>query len=109
MRIQAAMLHSIVKVERLQLKTKNQPVKWCITSQISTSGSSLWEKLITCLSTIISVLYSQGQFVGVMGKVGSGKSSLLSAITAEMRKAFGKVKGCYLSICEVFFYVILFR
>ena len=33
----------------------------------------------------------QGQLVGVVGKVGSGKSSLLAAITAEMRRADGQV------------------
>ena len=30
--------------------------------------------------------------MGVVGKVGSGKSSLLMAITAEMRKTFGEVR-----------------
>ena len=34
----------------------------------------------------------QGQFVGVIGKVGSGKSSLLSAILAEMCKIRGHVR-----------------
>ncbi|XP_028396229.1 LOW QUALITY PROTEIN: multidrug resistance-associated protein 7-like [Dendronephthya gigantea] len=33
----------------------------------------------------------QGQFIGVIGHVGSGKSSLLSAITADMDKSQGKV------------------
>ena len=33
----------------------------------------------------------QGKFVGVVGKVGTGKSSLLAAITAEMRKISGHV------------------
>lgn len=33
----------------------------------------------------------QGELIGVIGKVGSGKSSLLSAITAEMRKRQGEV------------------
>ena len=44
----------------------------------------------------------QGQLVGVVGKVGSGKSSLLAAITAEMRRKDGQVsealnmvKGCH--------------
>ncbi len=31
--------------------------------------------------------------MGVVGKVGSGKSSLLSAITAEMRRKDGKVSA----------------
>ena len=34
----------------------------------------------------------QGQFVGVMGKVGAGKSSLLGAILAEMCKVRGHVR-----------------
>ena len=33
----------------------------------------------------------QGQLVGVVDKVGSGKSSLLAAITAEMRRKYGQV------------------
>ena len=33
----------------------------------------------------------QGKLVGVTGKVGSGKSSLLAAITAEMRRLHGQV------------------
>ena len=36
-------------------------------------------------------MYLQGQLVGVIGTVGSGKSSLLSAITAEMDKIGGQV------------------
>ena len=35
--------------------------------------------------------YLQGQFIGVVGKVGSGKSSLLAAITAEMNITQGEV------------------
>ena len=38
-----------------------------------------------------TVLKSQGELVGVVGRVGSGKSSLLSAITAEMIKLQGDV------------------
>ena len=36
-------------------------------------------------------MHFQGSLVGVIGKVGSGKSSLLSAITAEMRKDHGDI------------------
>ncbi|XP_011404304.1 PREDICTED: multidrug resistance-associated protein 7-like isoform X1 [Amphimedon queenslandica] len=39
----------------------------------------------------IDISIKRGSFVGVTGKVGSGKSSLLSAITAEMRKIRGKI------------------
>ena len=34
----------------------------------------------------------QGQLIGVIGKVGSGKSSILAAITAEMEKRLGEVR-----------------
>ena len=37
-------------------------------------------------------LLLQGQLIGVIGKVGSGKSSLLAAITAEMEKRLGEVR-----------------
>lgn len=33
----------------------------------------------------------KGELVGVLGRVGSGKSSLLSAIIGDMRKAEGEV------------------
>ena len=33
----------------------------------------------------------QGQFLGVAGKVGSGKSSLISALTGEMNKTEGTI------------------
>ena len=38
------------------------------------------------------LLLLQGQLIGVIGKVGSGKSSLLAAITAEMEKRLGEVR-----------------
>ena len=38
----------------------------------------------------------QGNLVGVTGKVGSGKSSLLAAITAEMIRVNGQVKLVYM-------------
>ena len=49
-----------------------------------------------CVDVIVFVLccvviVMQGQFIGVVGKIGSGKTSLLSAITAEMCKVQGKV------------------
>ncbi|XP_041353425.1 ATP-binding cassette sub-family C member 10-like [Gigantopelta aegis] len=45
--------------------------------------------------TNISLNIHMGQFVGVIGKVGSGKSSLLSALLAEMTRLTGKVSvGC---------------
>lgn len=40
---------------------------------------------------IIDFLSFKGQMVGVIGKVGAGKSSLLAAITAEMEKRHGQV------------------
>jgi len=36
---------------------------------------------------------TQGQFIGVVGKVGSGKTSLLAAINAEMCKVHGEVSS----------------
>ncbi|XP_077967983.1 ATP-binding cassette sub-family C member 10-like [Styela clava] len=41
--------------------------------------------------TDISLQIREGQFIGVIGSVGSGKSSLLSAILAEMKKENGKL------------------
>ena len=40
---------------------------------------------------LVSGNFLQGQFVGVVGRVGSGKSSLLAAITAEMNITQGEV------------------
>lgn len=39
----------------------------------------------------ISLKVKRGQLVGVIGRVGAGKTSLLNAITAEMRKKGGEV------------------
>ncbi|XP_015763601.1 PREDICTED: multidrug resistance-associated protein 7-like [Acropora digitifera] len=41
--------------------------------------------------TNITLPVKKGQFIGVIGKVGSGKSSLLAAITAEMEKRLGEI------------------
>ncbi|XP_078352062.1 ATP-binding cassette sub-family C member 10-like isoform X2 [Oculina patagonica] len=41
--------------------------------------------------TNINFCIETGQLIGVIGKVGSGKSSLLAAITAEMEKRLGEV------------------
>ena len=47
---------------------------------------------VNCIHVLtICFVRKQGEFVGITGKVGSGKSSLLSAITAEMRKKRGQV------------------
>ena len=45
-----------------------------------------------CNTNIACVFIIQGQLIGVVGKVGSGKTSLLSAITAEMCKVYGEVR-----------------
>ena len=47
----------------------------------------------------------QGQFIGVVGKVGSGKSSLLAAITAEMEKRLGEV---FFLLCTKYDSIFLF-
>ena len=47
--------------------------------------------LVFVVITSAYYMYIQGQLVGVVGKVGSGKSSLLAAITAEMRRKGGQV------------------
>lgn len=49
----------------------------------------------------------QGQFVGVVGKVGSGKSSLLMAITAEMRKTFGQVRMICIQQSQVYIFILM--
>lgn len=48
------------------------------------------------LLTNINVVINSGQFVGIVGKVGSGKSSILSALTMELNKREGDV------YCEIF-------
>ena len=41
--------------------------------------------------TDVNLVVKPGQLVGVVGKVGTGKSSLLAAITAEMRRKGGEI------------------
>jgi len=50
----------------------------------------LWCDIQAQFITHFFVLF-KGQLVGVIGKVGAGKSSLLAAITAEMEKRLGQV------------------
>jgi ATP-binding cassette subfamily C (CFTR/MRP) protein 1 len=50
-----------------------------------------WEPDNTCLKNI-NMKVKQGSLVAVVGVVGSGKSSLLSAILGEMIKVSGLVK-----------------
>jgi len=55
------------------------------------NGSFVWEPEMECLKGI-NLRVKDGQLVAVVGAVGSGKSSLLSAILGEMIKTNGKVK-----------------
>ncbi|XP_069117983.1 ATP-binding cassette sub-family C member 10-like [Argopecten irradians] len=56
----------------------------------SSSGETTTTTGTLCLRDI-SVDIKQGQFIGVIGKVGSGKSSLLNAILAEMSRKEGNI------------------
>uniref|UniRef100_H2YA77 ABC-type xenobiotic transporter n=1 Tax=Ciona savignyi TaxID=51511 RepID=H2YA77_CIOSA len=48
------------------------------------------------IDPIIKRLYTQGELVGVVGTVGAGKSSLLSAISARMERLDGSIHcGCH--------------
>ena len=51
------------------------------------------------LLTNINVVIHAGQFVGIVGKVGSGKSSILSALTMELNKREGDVY-CKRLVCK---------
>jgi ABC-type bacteriocin/lantibiotic exporter with double-glycine peptidase domain len=50
-----------------------------------------WEPETTCLRNI-NLKVKEGSLIGVVGVVGSGKSSLLSAMLGEMIKINGRVK-----------------
>lgn len=54
------------------------------------NGNFYWGEPNFCLSNI-NLNIKEGQLVGVIGKVGSGKSSLLSAFLAELEKTSGSV------------------
>jgi ABC-type transport system involved in cytochrome bd biosynthesis fused ATPase/permease subunit len=55
------------------------------------NGAFVWEPEMDCLQNI-NLRVKDGQLVAIVGAVGSGKSSLLSAILGEMIKVSGKVK-----------------
>ena len=50
--------------------------------------STRWRALVDCR---ITLAVEEGSLVGVVGQVGSGKSSLISAVLGEMHKESGTV------------------
>ena len=56
-------------------------------------GQSLYFAIVFILLLLRKSLLFQGDLIGVIGKVGSGKSSLLAAITAEMERLHGEVRS----------------
>lgn len=50
-----------------------------------------FKKLKNEILKYLNGFYVQGQYIGITGQVGSGKSSLLHAILAEMEKETGFV------------------
>ena len=48
------------------------------------------------------------KFVAIVGKVGSGKSSVLQALTGEMRRVSGSVRITSLSLCFVLLFLYMF-
>ncbi|XP_014791161.1 multidrug resistance-associated protein 1 isoform X2 [Octopus bimaculoides] len=60
-------------------------------SVIIENGSFKWDKDEPCILKNIHFKVAQGTLVAVVGVVGSGKSSLISAILGEMEKCSGKV------------------
>ncbi|CAI9724597.1 resistance-associated 1-like isoform X1 [Octopus vulgaris] len=60
-------------------------------SVIIENGSFKWDKEEPCILKNIHFKVTQGTLVAVVGVVGSGKSSLISAILGEMEKCSGKV------------------
>jgi ABC-type multidrug transport system fused ATPase/permease subunit len=54
-----------------------------------TNASFSWHNEIPCLS-LVNLSIKQGTFVGIVGPVGSGKSSLLAAILGEMNLISGE-------------------
>lgn len=60
-------------------------------------GEFVWSKEVTSPTLEgINLSVKKGDLVGVLGRVGAGKTSLLSAIVGEMRRVEGEVKlhGC---------------
>ena len=79
------------------MQISNSPrrnIIFCIISQVLSikDGEFHWNKQDTSASLEdINLTVHKGELVGVLGRVGSGKSSLLSAIIGDMRKAEGEV------------------
>uniref|UniRef100_A0A4W3KB27 ATP-binding cassette, sub-family C (CFTR/MRP), member 10 n=1 Tax=Callorhinchus milii TaxID=7868 RepID=A0A4W3KB27_CALMI len=83
-------LEAKVSLERIQrfLKLSDQDL-----SSYYTTSTELCDSLLSVCSCSPTLLHSlpQGALVGVLGKVGCGKSSLLAAITGEINRKDGTV------------------
>ncbi|XP_041363039.1 multidrug resistance-associated protein 1-like isoform X2 [Gigantopelta aegis] len=87
---------SLKRVQKFLTQTELDPeaVQKCYTSEIAVkieNGTFAWDVEDTTILTNINLEFPQGSLVAVVGMVGSGKSSLLSALLGEMDRISGSV------------------
>uniref|UniRef100_A0A914VV15 ABC-type glutathione-S-conjugate transporter n=1 Tax=Plectus sambesii TaxID=2011161 RepID=A0A914VV15_9BILA len=108
LRFPLAMIASIVS-QAVQLSVSNKRLKSFLYSQemdqnaiergstdspdavVVQHGTFAWEKNATPTLCRINLAVPRGKLIGIVGKVGCGKSSILSAMLGEMDKIEGKV------------------
>ncbi len=75
------------------------------------NASFTWDTDLPPSVSNISLKVKKGSFVAIVGRVGAGKSSLLSALTSDMEKigGFVNVDGSCAYLPQQAWYVILFN
>ncbi|KAJ7416042.1 multidrug resistance-associated protein 6 [Willisornis vidua] len=84
-------LAAFLNLEELNPETSSRSTSGCVRSSITVrNGTFCWSKETSPCLRRIDLVVPQGSLLAVVGQVGAGKSSLLSALLGELEK----LEGC---------------